>query len=221
MEQINPRFAVKLAAFLIVILSAPLMAQTVDPTNSQLANPEAVMEVGIAEVLAKLKRHEALFESDPQQLRELIAESAVPYFNTPRMAQLVLAKHWRSASAEQRETFVHEFQRYLIRSYTNTLYEYRDNKPEMLGNIRAQDKSKDKATLKINVKDYRGQSTVLFMLLEVHDGNWGIVDINVEGVSLVITARSAFDGEITQSSLDSFLDNLTEQNTMAATNAQP
>ena len=42
------------------------------------------------------------------------------------------------------------------------------------------------------------------------------MDINVEGISLVVTARGVFDEEINRTNLDAFLKNLTEQNDKVA-----
>jgi phospholipid transport system substrate-binding protein len=68
------------------------------------------------------------------------------------------------------------------------------------------------------VKNDRGEPVILFLRLEIHNGNWKIVDINVEGVSLVITARGIFDEEINQIGIDAFLKSMTAQNDKAALN---
>lgn len=203
--------------FLLVmgVVFMPLLVQAQTATGSQTADPASVMKVAIEEVLAQLKTHQTLYQTDPEQLRAIVAKSALPNLYINRMAQLALAKHWRSASVQQREIYVREFQRYLIRTYTTTLYLYRNTSPEMLD---GKDKGNNKSTLKIRVKNERGEPVTLFLRLEMHNGNWKIVDINVEGVSLVITARGLFDEEINRIGLDAFLKNMTAQNDKAALN---
>ncbi len=207
------RRIVVVSASLCCLLSFSLWAQAQD----KAADPVAVMKVAIEDVLAQLKKHEALYQTDQEQLRTIVAESALPNLAIKRMAQLALAKHWRGASAEQRETYVREFQRYLIRSYTKTLYLYRNTKPEMLGQD-SKGSDANKTTLKVRVNNERGEAVILFLRLELQDSVWKIVDINVEGISLVVTARGVFDEEINRTSLDAFLKNLTEQNNKAAVN---
>lgn len=203
--------------FLLVmgVVFMPLLVQAQTATSDQTADPASVMKVAIEEVLAQLKTHQTLYQTDPEQLRAIVAKSALPNLYINRMAQLALAKHWRSANVQQREIYVREFQRYLIRTYTTTLYLYRNTSPEMLG---GKDKGKNKSTLKIRVKNERGEPVTLFLRLEMHNGSWKIVDINVEGVSLVITARGLFDEEINRIGLDAFLKNMTAQNDKAALN---
>lgn len=203
--------------FLLVmgVVFMPLLVQAQTATSDQAADPASVMKVAIEEVLAQLKTHQTLYQTDPEQLRAIVAKSALPNLYINRMAQLALAKHWRSASVQQREIYVREFQRYLIRTYTTTLYLYRNTSPEMLG---GKNKGDNKSTLKIRVKNDRGEPVILFLRLEMHNGSWKIVDINVEGVSLVITARGLFDEEINRIGLDAFLKNMTAQNDKAALN---
>ena len=66
--------------------------------------------------------------------------------------------------------------------------------------------------VKLNVHDARGQPVLLFLLMEKHGGQWQIIDVNVEGVSIVITARSRFSEEITLKGLDGFIQTLREEN---------
>jgi phospholipid transport system substrate-binding protein len=208
----------RLLVLMLVLVAVPVFANTQVGATSESPDPIAVMKIAIEDVLAQLKNHEALYTADPEQLRSLVATSALPNFYIKRMAQLALAKHWRTANAQQRETYVSEFERYLIRSYTKTLFAYRNAKPEMLGRQGKNEKSADKTTLKIRVKSDRGETVMLFLRLELLDSHWKIVDINVEGISLVVTARGVFDEEINRIGLDAFLVNLTDKNNKAALN---
>lgn len=197
------------------LMFLPLVTHAQDAASPTATDPVATMKAAIEDVLAQLKTHEALYQTDPEQLRSIVATSALPNLDINRMARLALAKHWRSASVQQREIYVREFQRYLIRTYTTTLYTYRNTKPEMLG---GKGKGDNKSTLKVRVKNDRGAPVIFFLRLETQNGDWKIVDINVEGISLVITARGIFDEEINRIGFDAFLKNMTEQNDKAALN---
>ena len=197
---------------LLCMLSWVSCAETT--AAAQVADPAVVMKVAIDDVLTQLKNHETLYKDNPQQLRVMVANTVLPHFNVARIAQLALAQHWRNARAQQREMYVREFQRYLIRTYTETLYIYRNTKPEMLG-THYNDKDNHKATLKLRATNEKGEPVRLFLRLELKDDTWKVVDINVEGVSLVITTRGVFDEEIKKVGLDAFLNNLAEKNNRA------
>jgi phospholipid transport system substrate-binding protein len=204
-----------LMTHLLFFYSLPVWSQTKEPIDKPVTDPVAEMQVVIEDVLLQLKTNEALYKKDPEQLRSIVAKSALPNLYTKRMAQLALAKHWKIASAQQREVYVSEFQRYLIRSYTNILYLYRNTKPEIIENKKNKD---NKTTLKVRVKNDRGETVILLLRLEFHDNTWKIVDVSAEGVSLVVIARGAFDEDINRIGLDAFLKKLTEQNNQAMLN---
>lgn len=199
-------------ALLILLGAVQVHAQQ---AKADASDPVVTMQAAIDDVLAKLKTNEALYKTNPQQLRDIVAHSALPHFAIKRMAQLALAKHWRSATEAQREVYLREFERYLMRSYTRTLFLYRSASTEMMGR---DDNGPDKTILKLRVKNARGESVILFLRLVQQDNNWKIVDINVEGISLVVTARGVFDDEINKKGLAAFLQNMTEQNNKAALN---
>lgn len=202
-----------LAQVLLAIVSVFFVSAAA--SDSVSSDPEALMRVAIGDVLKVLQQHEALYTSNPQQLRDKVEQAALPYFNVTRMAQLALAKHWRTASAAQRDIYLREFKTYLIRSYTKTLYLYRNTQAEIIGR---DDKGADKTTVKVRVKNERGEAVILFLRLEQFAGEWKVLDINVEGISLVVTARGVFDDAINKQGLEGFLQDMIAQNKKAAGN---
>lgn len=202
---------------LVLLGAAQVQAQ---PASADSSDPVVIMQAAIDDVLAKLKANEALYKTNPQQLRDIVAHSALPHFAIKRMGQLALAKHWRSATEAQREVYLREFERYLMRSYTKTLFLYRSASTEMMGRDDgiSQGNGADKTTLKLRAKNDRGEAVILFLRLQQQDKHWKIIDINVEGISLVVTARGVFDDEINKKGLAAFLQNMTEQNNKAALN---
>jgi phospholipid transport system substrate-binding protein len=203
-----------LVAHSIFFCSFSMLSQAADKADV-IEDPAKSMQIVIEHVLSQLKTHQSLYNTDPQALRNLVEKSALPNLHIHRMAQLALGKHWQTASEHQRQTYVYEFQRYLIRSYTNTLYLYRNTKPEIIGN---QNGTNKKTTLKVNVQNERGQNVILLLRLELDNHRWKIVDVKAEGLSLVVIARSAFDEEISRTDINAFLKNLTQQNNQAEEN---
>ena len=165
----------RLMLYLLVLMLAPLFTPAYAAENNMAADPAVQMKVVIEDVLKQLKAHEALYQTNPEQLRTLVAKAALPNFAVERMDQLALAKHWRGATLEQRNIYVREFQRYLIRSYTTTMYLYRNTSLEILG---SQGEGVHKAALKVRVKNDRGEAVILLLCLEMQD-KWKIIDVNV------------------------------------------
>ena len=106
------------------------------------------------------------------------------------ISQFVLSKTWKSATDEQKERYISAFKTYFINSYANKLDQYSDekiivNEAEEAGKYVIVDTNivrEGTDTLKINLK---------WRLLN-KNGDIRIIDLNIEGISLVIAQREEF-----------------------------
>ena len=89
-------------------------------------SPQALVEETSALIIKKLQDEEALLEAEPRRIYELVDEIVLPHFDFEYMAQMVLAKNWRQASAAERQAFTEEFKMLLVRTYATSLSEYSD-----------------------------------------------------------------------------------------------
>lgn len=219
---INSVRIVFIGAMMFGLSTTELVAQTTTSsvaekgtTQAQSTDATEVIRVAIDDVLTTMRANEALYTNDPKKLQGMIEKTALPYLSIPHMAKLALGKNWKSATGQQQEIIVREFQIYLMRSYIRTLYSYRYVKPEILSR---EDAGADKTVLKVSVKNERGNTVSLLLRLEKNDGRWQILDISAEGISLVVTARGLFNDEITKKGMDGFIQSLIEQNKKASLN---
>ena len=106
------------------------------------------------------------------------------------ISQFVLSKTWKSASDDQKERYISAFKTYFINSYANKLDQYSGEKiivkgSEEAGKYIIVDSNiirEGTDTLKINLK---------WRLLN-KNGDIRIIDLNIEGISLVIAQREEF-----------------------------
>ena len=106
------------------------------------------------------------------------------------ISQFVLSKTWKSATNDQKERYISAFKTYFINSYANKLDQYSNEKiivngAEEAGKYVIVDTNiirEGTDTLKINLK---------WRLLN-QNGDIKIIDLNIEGISLVIAQREEF-----------------------------
>ena len=106
------------------------------------------------------------------------------------ISQFVLSKSWKSATDDQKERYISAFKKYFINSYANKLDQYSGEKIIVNGSEEAgkyvivdTDIVREGTdTLKINLK---------WRLLNKND-DIKIIDLNIEGISLVIAQREEF-----------------------------
>ena len=106
------------------------------------------------------------------------------------ISKFVLSKTWKNATDDQKERYIQAFKNYFINSYANKLDQYSGEQVEV---VDAEEAGKyvivnsfiyreGTDTLKINLK---------WRLLN-KDGEIKIIDLNIEGISLIIAQREEF-----------------------------
>ena len=95
-------------------------------------SPDAVIEGAVTELNEKFSGRKDELSEDRDALYALINDILLPRFDRKLAAQLVLAKHWRTASDEQRERFINAFYNSLLRKYADGLLEFEEDRIEFV-----------------------------------------------------------------------------------------
>ncbi len=136
------------------------------------------------------------------------------YFDVPLITRLVVGRYWRKANEEQKEAFATVFEQHIVRVYTSQLGVYRDEKVEMR-NVAART---DKDTI-VGTEVMRESDPPLRIdwLVRESDGDYRIIDVAAEGVSMMTTKRSEFSSVIARDGLDGLIEQLQALNERGAT----
>src|SRR5215831_2073572 len=94
------------ALMTIMAVAASALA-IVDHTASADAQPgpSEVVEGAARSMLQDLDANRAAYRKDPAKVSALVEKYLVPHLDIEYSARLVLGKHWREATPEQRERF--------------------------------------------------------------------------------------------------------------------
>jgi phospholipid transport system substrate-binding protein len=187
------------AVFVATLLLASLAA-------ANPGSPDAVIAGAVDELTERLSGRRDELAENRDELYALINEVLLPRFDRKLAAQLVLAKHWRTASEEQRERFVNAFYNSLLRKYADGLLEFSEDRIEVL-EFRG-DTSAKRSLVKTNVKLDDGTEVPVHYDLVNRGDHWLIFNVKVEGVSYVSNYRTELDAEIRSSSLQAVIDRL-------------
>jgi phospholipid transport system substrate-binding protein len=152
---------------------------------------------------SKMDGRRSELADDSEALYALIDEVLLPRFDRKLAAQQVLAKHWRAASAEQRERFIDAFYSTLVQRYADGVLEFEHDRIEVLP-FRG-DTSKRTVVVKTRVDLEDGTNVSVYYTLVNKKPGWMMFDVMIEGVSYVRNFRAEFDSEIGASSLDAVI----------------
>jgi phospholipid transport system substrate-binding protein len=193
------------------IAAASLALAAGTPALAQETAPDALVRKSIDEVIGIIKADKELQSGNPKKLHALIEEKVLPHFDFVRMTRLAVGRNWSQASDEQKTALTREFQTLLVRTYSTSLSQYRDQtidvRPAKLA-------SGDKETVvKTVVNQGAGAPTIpIDYSMERTDKGWKVFDVVVDGVSLVTTYRGSFNDQIQKGGVDGLVKTLADRN---------
>jgi phospholipid transport system substrate-binding protein len=196
----------KLAGWMLstLLLLAPL------PASAEEGAPDALVKGVTEDVLSILREDKEIQRGDTKRASEVIESRIAPHFDFPRITALAVGRPWTQADAGQREALTKEFRTLLVRTYANSLTQYRNQtvtfKPMRKG------ASADEAIVQSQINQPGGQPVALDYRLSKSGGTWKVIDVSVANVSLVTNYRSSFATEVRNGGVDGLLKALQAKN---------
>ena len=203
-----------IAATLLVVGSVWSQAVAAQPIES----PVILLERTSQQVIQILRDDHELLEKEPERVYQIIDDYILPHLDEVTMAKLAMGKNWKKASKEQKLEFVSEFKNLLIRTYSKSLLEFRDQQINYFPLNLAEDAHK--ASVKAEVIQPGGPSIPMAYRVRVKNNAWKVYDIKIDGISLVTSYRGTFTQEIRKSGIDGLLKYLREKNSNLASSAK-
>jgi len=189
---------------LITVFLALTMA--VFATGVAAGSPNDVIEESVALLTEKMDGRKEELTVDRKALYDLIDEILLPRFDRKFAAQVVLAKHWRTASDEQKSRFIEAFYQALVRRYADGVLEFEPDRITVLPYRGDDTKKRTKVRTTVALND--GSKAAVDYDLVKRDSGWLVFNVVVEGVSYVRNFRAELDSEIRGSSLDAVITRL-------------
>ncbi len=172
--------------------------------------PQELVQRTADQMLAKLKTEKQVIDQHPERVYELVNQIVLPHFDFERMSSWVLGKYWRAATPAQKEQFVNQFRNLLVRTYAKSLSEYTDRKISYLP-MRPSPQA-GQAKVRTEVEQPGGFPIPIDYELYRKGNDWKVIDVTIDGVSLVTNYRSTFASQIRQDGLDKLITVLAERN---------
>ena len=116
------------------------------------------------------------------------------------ISKFVLSKVWKNASDKQKERYLNAFKTYFVNSYANKLNQYSGEKVKIINS-----EVKGKYTIVDTNIVREGNDTLQINLkwrILNRDDDLKIIDLNIEGISLIIAQREEFQSYLANNNLD-------------------
>ena len=182
----------------LMLVASPVLADE---------EPRAVLEEISKRVLGVLARDDLTSEQRVQQIEQVV-EGRLDF---TLISRLVLARNYRKLSPEQREAFAAEFKQHLSSTYGRGIDNYAGGQVEI---GEAHTESNGDVTVRTTwVGNNRDGARVDYRLRQ-RDGSWYVIDVVIEGLSLVRNFRVQIQEIVSSKGVDQLIETLREKNAL-------
>jgi phospholipid transport system substrate-binding protein len=186
-----------------------LLATTASLAQAQ-EGPDVLVKSVAEDTLNAIRADKDLQAGNRAKVKQLIEAKLVPHFDTARMTALAMGRNWRVATPEQQKQLIEQFQTLLIRTYSNALTNYRDNKMSYKP-LRMNPGETDVVVRTEVTRPGQAPVQIDYSMEKTADG-WKAYDVVVAGVSLVTNYRDEFNDLVKSSGIDGLIKALADKN---------
>lgn len=184
----------------VILMSAIVVVMT--SSNYSVAQPyedaKTFVESVASKVVANIKDPH-LNEGQRLQRYGQIFDYAL---DSRLIARIAIGHHLRKATPEQKVQYFKDFQSYIIDIYADRFGGHADAKLEVLSKMRT---TKNDTLVSAKIKGPNLSPKDVIFRVRNSDGKFKIVDVTVDGVSLVLTKRSEFNSLVYNQGIDGLL----------------
>jgi len=211
----------------VALVQAQVRAQAVSPSPAaagaaapaagapvvDTSGPSQLIESAANAILKELDANRPAFRKDPTKIYAVVDRILLPHFDVDYAARLVLAKHWRTATPEQRKRFVDAFYKSLLNNYGDALVEFTGDRIKVLP--AKMEPTATSATVRTEVKRSNGDRIPVNYSLRKGETGWKAWDVTIEGISYIKSFREDFGSQIDQNGIDAVIQRLETQGVKA------
>ncbi len=198
------RFARTATAVLAAAVSC-LAAPGARAATESGAGARAVIAETVEEVLAVLRDKSAPTEDRIRSIEEIVYGR----FDLYVMSRLVLARNWKRFSEQQKAEYVDEFKRYLTNSYGSRIERYDQQEVEIIGE---REEPRGDVVVRTKIMGGEFEGALVDYRLRNRAGGWRVIDVVIEGISMVSNYRDQFKSIVSSGGPELLLEKLREKN---------
>jgi phospholipid transport system substrate-binding protein len=197
----------------VFLVMAPIMAMTAARAGQAEDAADFIRNLG-DETVATLAATDVSQDERIAKYQVLVERS----FAMKTIARYVLGRNWRAATPEQQTEYLELFRAFVIDNYASKLDSFSGT---VFRIVEAQALDEKDTIVSTEVQSPGNPPVLIGYRVRVRDGKYRIIDVIVEGVSLVATQRSEFASVVDRNGIEGLLELLRERQMRAAMPVPP
>ena len=183
-----------IAVVFAVLLASPVLAQEA---------PDVLVKRVTEEVLEIVRKDRDIQNGSTHKAIELVDQKVLPHFDFLHMTALAVGRDWKKASPGQQQQLTAEFKTLLVRTYSNALTSYKNQK--VVYKPFRMNPGDSEVLVRTEVIQPGSKPVQIDYNLEKSDASWKVFDVVVAGISLVTNYRDQFAQEVRSGGIDGLI----------------
>jgi len=193
-------------ALVAICLGSAVRLSAADKPAASPATARGVIENVVRDALAILRDPKLSVEEKRQRVEQIAYDN----MSFDVMSRLSLGRYYRDLTEPQRAQYADAFKQHVTNTYRHTTDHYTDEDVKILADRKEQDGD---WTVPTQIVDSTGKQVAkVDYRLRATDNQWKVIDLTIDGVSLVANFRSQFQAIMTNGGIDKLLKLLREKN---------
>ena len=189
------------AAGVVALVGTPVWATETDPDDW-------ILEMS-NKILNDIRGNAKLAAADPAEVKKFVDNVVMPAVDFLRMTRMAVGPKWRQATAEQRTELQRLFRAQLTNVYSGALATVKDQTVKLAPN-RVKPTETDAVVRTLLVSPGKPDMRINYRLKKVN-GEWRIIDVDVEGIWLVDNYRHQFASVVNTDGIEGLIKSLREK----------
>jgi phospholipid transport system substrate-binding protein len=178
--------------FMFVLVGAMFGAGTIAQAEAESGGASRFIRDLGDQAIQVLQTPDLTLEQREDRFRDILRQG----FNLDFIGRFVIGNHWRKASAQQQADYQQLFGEYILQTYASR---FGGDAGEKLAISEEKPAGKTDVVVRTRINRPSGSPINADWRVRVTDGRYGIIDVMVQGVSMVLTHRQEFSGLIKKS----------------------
>ena len=199
------------AVILLVATGSRAEPATAPVTQGAPQSARGVVEQITRDALVVLRDEHLSKVEKSHKVRDL----AYTVMDFQTLARLALGRYWRGLDPQKRDAYVEEFKQHVTATYGHTTDQYNDEDIRVTGDREEPDGDYTVQTRIVGTNDKGVRTEVAkvdYRLRHEADGQWKVIDVTIDNISLVVNFRAQFQEIMANGGIDSLIKQLHEKN---------
>lgn len=208
-------FAIFFAVLVLINIPSAFAASCDAPTEAARdATHKEFAHSAIDALFAEIRANTKARAGDRAELEAIVFRTLAPHVDFEAMTRSATGRAWREMALEDRSALVAEFRMLLIRLYSGMLAQYADHDYRII--TRSDHSLNGEATVVVELRRRGLQGgpvvRVNALIRAGVDGAWKIIDLSVDGVSIVQSNRDGFREDLKRLGVSGLIKKLRQMN---------